>query len=98
MADSKKRDVSSAVKMRLDRRSLLKSAGAGGVAAAFNFPLVNVASAASNTIKIGWVGCLSGVRAAFAEPDPWIHERMKAYVKDGLKIGGKTYAQRWQAH
>jgi branched-chain amino acid transport system substrate-binding protein len=76
---------------RIDRRTLLKAAGVAGIASASNIPLVNIARAASNTIKIGWVGCLSGVRAAFAEPDSWIHERMKAYVKDGLKIGGKTY-------
>ncbi|WP_245350487.1 ABC transporter substrate-binding protein [Bradyrhizobium sp. UFLA03-84] len=76
---------------RLDRRTLLKAAGATGLASAMNVPLVNIARAAGNTIKIGWVGCLSGVRAQFAEPDPWIHERIKARLKDGLKIGGKTY-------
>jgi branched-chain amino acid transport system substrate-binding protein len=76
---------------RIDRRTLLKAAGVAGIASASNIPLVNIARAASNTIKIGWVGCLSGVRAAFAEPDSWIHERMRTYVKDGLKIGGKTY-------
>ncbi|GEC54446.1 hypothetical protein ABIF38_007592 [Bradyrhizobium japonicum] len=57
---------------RLNRRTLLKAAGATGLASAMNVPLVNVARAAGNTIKIGWVGCLSGVRAQFAEPDPWI--------------------------
>ncbi|WP_258767821.1 ABC transporter substrate-binding protein [Bradyrhizobium arachidis] len=77
---------------KISRRSLLKAAGTAGLAAASNVPLVNIAGAASTTIKIGWAGCLSGVRAAFAEPDPWIHERMKALVKDGLKIGGKNYA------
>lgn len=76
---------------RLDRRTLLKAAGATGLASAMNVPLVNIARAAGNTLKIGWVGCLSGVRAQFAEPDPWIHERIKARLKDGLKIGGKTY-------
>jgi branched-chain amino acid transport system substrate-binding protein len=76
---------------RLNRRSLLKAAGATGLATALNMPMPNIARAAGNTIKIGWVGCLSGVRAPFAEPDTWIHERIKAHVKDGLKIGGKTY-------
>ena len=83
---------SSSVLGRMDRRTLLKTAGAAGLASASSIPLVNIARAASNTIKIGWTGCLSGVRAPFAEPDSWIHERMKIYVKDGLKIGGKTYA------
>jgi branched-chain amino acid transport system substrate-binding protein len=76
----------------LSRRTLLKAAGMTGLAAAGNLPLVNIAGAASNTIKIGWCGCLSGVRANFGEPDPWIHDQMRALVKNGLKIGGKTYA------
>jgi branched-chain amino acid transport system substrate-binding protein len=75
----------------ISRRNLLKATGASGLAAAMNVPLVNIARAQSNTIKIGWVGCLTGVRAAFAEPDTWIHERIMARVKNGLKIGGKTY-------
>jgi branched-chain amino acid transport system substrate-binding protein len=83
---------SSSAPGRIDRRTLLKAAGVAGLASASSIPLVNVARAASNTIKIGWAGCLSGVRAPFAEPDSWIHERMKTYVKDGLKIGGKNYA------
>lgn len=77
---------------RVDRRTLLKAGGALGLAAASNVSMPNIAGAASSTIKIGWIGCLSGVRAAFAEPDPWIHGEIKKLVKDGLKIGGKTYA------
>ncbi|MGY4320529.1 hypothetical protein ACVWW1_009856 [Bradyrhizobium sp. JR3.5] len=76
---------------RLNRRTLLKAAGATGLASAMNVPLANIARGAGSTIKIGWVGCLSGVRAPFAEPDTWIHERIKARLKDGLKIGGKTW-------
>ena len=76
----------------LSRRTLLKAAGTVGLAGAGNLPLVNIAGAASSTIKIGWCGALSGVRANFGEPDPWVHDQMKALVKSGLKIGGKTYA------
>ena len=76
----------------LSRRTLLKAAGTVGLAATGNLPLVNIAGAASSTIKIGWCGCLSGVRANFGEPDPWIHDQMRALVKNGLKIGGKNYA------
>jgi branched-chain amino acid transport system substrate-binding protein len=57
---------SSSVLGRMDRRTLLKVAGAAGLASASSIPLVNIARAASNTIKIGWTGCLSGVRAPFA--------------------------------
>lgn len=90
MTDKHKPSTTSA--SRINRRTLLKAAGAAGVASAANIPLVNIAGAASNTLKIGWVGCLSGVRAAFAEPDSWVHERIKTYLKDGLQIGGKNYA------
>src|SRR5262249_39530488 len=76
---------------RIDRRTLLKAGGAAGLASVSNLPLVNIAASASSTIKIGWVGCLSGVRAPFAEPDPWVHDKIKALVRDGLKIGGKNY-------
>lgn len=75
----------------MSRRQLLKAAGALGLAGSGSVTFANIANAASSTIKIGWVGCLSGIRAPFAEPDPWIQERMKTYLKDGLKIGGKTY-------
>ena len=60
----------------LSRRTLLKAAGTVGLAATGNLPLVNIAGAASSTIKIGWCGCLSGVRANFGEPDPWIHDQI----------------------
>ena len=92
MIDSPKSNRMDNAANQLSRRSLLKAAGSAGLVSASNIPLVNIARAASSTIKIGWVGCLTGVRAAFAEPDPWIHERMKRYVKNGLKIGSKNYA------
>ncbi|MGH7074312.1 MAG: ABC transporter substrate-binding protein, partial [Stellaceae bacterium] len=76
----------------ISRRGLLKAGGAASLAAASNLPWVNIASAASSTIKIGWVGCLSGIRANFAEPDPWVHQRIQRMFKNGLKVGGKTYA------
>lgn len=76
----------------ISRRSVLRSGGAIGLAAASSLPFPNIAGAASTTLKIGWVGCLSGVRAPFAEPDPWVHQQIKLLLKDGLKIGDKTYA------
>lgn len=82
---------STKVGRRMSRRQLLKAAGALGLAGSGSVTFANIANAASSTIKIGWVGCLSGIRAPFAEPDPWIQERMKTHLKDGLKIGGKTY-------
>jgi branched-chain amino acid transport system substrate-binding protein len=92
MTDMAKPNARTAGEKRISRRTLLEAGGAAGLAAVSNLPLVNIAGAASSTIKIGWTGALSGVRAAFGEPDPWIHERMKKLLKDGLKIGGKNYA------
>jgi branched-chain amino acid transport system substrate-binding protein len=77
---------------RVSRRTLLKTTGAAGLAAASNLPLVSIAGAQSSTIKIGWAGSLSGIRAAFAESDPWIQEKVAQLLKDGLQIGGKNYA------
>lgn len=79
-------------KRSISRRNVLKTGGAIGIAAASSLPFPNIAGAASTTIKIGWVGCLSGVRAPFGEPDPWVHQEMKKILKRGLKIGGKNYA------
>jgi branched-chain amino acid transport system substrate-binding protein len=92
MALNSRRDATGATARGVDRRSFIKAGGAMGLAAASSLPLVNIAGAQSSTLKIGWTGALSGVRAAFGEPDPWIHERMKKLLKNGLKIGGKNYA------
>src|SRR5262249_4233478 len=48
--------------------------------------------AQARTIKIGFIGAQSGVGANFGEATPWTVERIRVAVKDGLKIGGETYA------
>ena len=65
--------------------------GAAGLAAS-GFPIVNIARADSATLKVGYIGCMSGPRTDFGAATPWVLERVKATVKDGLKIGGKNYA------
>ncbi len=74
------------------RREVLRMAGTAGAAAAAGFPLVSVARADSAKLKIGYIACMSGPRTDFGITAPWVLERVKATMKDGLKIGGKNYA------
>jgi branched-chain amino acid transport system substrate-binding protein len=76
----------------IGRRTLLKTGGALGAAAATSaIPLVNVWGADSSTIKVGYVGAKSGWLANFNVPDPWILAKVKKAYAGGLKIGGKNY-------
>src|SRR5256712_23826 len=75
----------------VSRRAFLKTGGLIGLASAGALR-VNVARAQSRTLKIGFIGAQSGVRANFGETTPWMIERIRGVVKDGLKVGGKSYA------
>src|SRR6266478_6233385 len=77
---------------KVSRRAFLKSGGVAGLASAAGALHVNVARAQSRTLKIGFIGAQSGVRANFGETTPWMIERIRTAVKDGLKVGGKSYA------
>jgi branched-chain amino acid transport system substrate-binding protein len=74
------------------RRDILRLGGAASIAAAGSFPLVGVARADNDRLKIGYIACMSGARTDFGAADPWVLERVKTTVKDGLKINGKNYA------
>ena len=74
------------------RRDVLRMAAAGGAAAAGSFPLVGIARADDAKLKIGYIACMSGARTDFGAADPWVLDRVKATLKDGLKINGKNYA------
>jgi len=75
----------------VSRRALLKTAGLAGLASTAGVSQVNVARAQARTLKIGFIGAQSGIRANFGETTPWMIERTRAAVKDGLKVGGKSY-------
>jgi branched-chain amino acid transport system substrate-binding protein len=77
---------------RTSRRDVLRMGGAAGLAAATGYPLVNVARADSSTLKIGYIACMSGPRTDFGAADPWVFDRVKATLKNGLTINGKNYA------
>ena len=74
------------------RRFLKTAAAAGGALATSNIPLVNIARADSNVIKIGVVDLLTGPRGAFGEAGAWVEKQIEGLVKAGMKIGKKTYA------
>ena len=74
----------------MNRRTFLRTAGVMGFATAAG-PLVSVARAQTRTLKIGYIGAQSGMRANFGETTPWAIERIRPIVKGGLKNGGKTY-------
>lgn len=79
------------LRLKVGRRRFLQGAAVAGGAMAANLPLVNIASAQSSTIKIGYIDSFTGPRGTFAEPAQWSLDKAKAIVKDGLKIGGKNY-------
>ncbi len=79
-------------KRTVSRRAFLKASGVAGLASATGALHVNIARAQSRTLKVGFIGAQSGVRANFGETTPWMIERIRTAVKDGLKVGGKSYA------
>ncbi|MCA0242486.1 MAG: ABC transporter substrate-binding protein [Proteobacteria bacterium] len=72
------------------RRRTVLAAGAAGAAGAASLGLPALAQS-GNTIRIGYITALSGVRANFGEADNWTLDKFKAAVKGGVKIGAKTY-------
>src|SRR5713226_8996776 len=76
----------------VSRRAFLKTGRLLGLASAAGALGANVAGAQSRTLKIGFIGAQSGLRANFGETTPWMIERVRTRLKDGLKVGGKSYA------
>lgn len=75
----------------ISRRHFVQGAVALSGAAAINLPLANIARAAENTIKIGYISSISGPRSTFSEPAEYNVAKMNELFKDGIDIGGKTY-------
>ena len=46
----------------ITRRKLVKTSGAVGLAAMAGFPMPGVARADNRSLKIGYIGCMSGPR------------------------------------
>src|SRR5579884_739345 len=78
----------------LTRRELVTRAG-GGVAQsalARTVRVVRETAAEESTIKIGFASPRTGALGGFGEPDPFAIGLARKALKNGLKVGGKTYA------
>jgi branched-chain amino acid transport system substrate-binding protein len=75
---------------QFSRRSFLQVSGTTGVALATG-AIFAPAIAQAKTIKLGYVSPQTGPLAAFAEADNFIIGNFRQAMKDGLKIGNRTY-------
>jgi branched-chain amino acid transport system substrate-binding protein len=72
--------------MTLARRQFVQ--GAAALGAATLAPALH----AADVLKIGYVSPQTGPLAPFGEADKWVIEQMKSAFKDGIQVGGKSYA------
>jgi len=72
----------------ISRRSFL----ATGAAATGVLATPGIVRAAARELRIGYITALSGPRAEFGASDPWMLEQIQRITRDGLTIGGDTYA------
>ena len=77
-----------AIKSASTRRTFMKRTAAAAGATLFTPAL---ATAATKTIKIGYAGSLSGVRANFGATENWTIAQMKKHLENGLTLNGTTY-------
>lgn len=70
------------------RRHVLAGAGGVAVSAASRGAF---AAGAENTLKVGFISPRTGALAGFGQTDGYILDLARAALKDGLKIGDKTY-------
>src|ERR1039458_5363375 len=77
------------MKPNLTRRQVLKLAAVGAMSGG-GLSAFSVARADSNTVKIGYITSLSGVRGSFGEADLWNIGKLRSTVKK-LTINGKNY-------
>lgn len=74
------------------RRTLLKkSAGLAAAGTVLSMPMVRRAAAATETIRIGLIAPLSGIRSSFTTATQHTLGVVRDAVAGGLEIGGKTY-------
>jgi branched-chain amino acid transport system substrate-binding protein len=86
-----KRTKSRCNRTALTRRRLLEVAGAGAGLTALSQAFPMPAIGAERAIKLGYVSPQTGPLAAFAEADNFTIDTVRAALKDGLAIGGKTH-------
>lgn len=71
----------------LSRRNFMQGTAAGAMALA----APGIVRAQDATIKIGYIGSLSGIRGIFGETEQWTIDQMTARLAQGLSVGGKSY-------
>lgn len=76
----------------VDRRMFIKTGAAAGAALSVGSLAAPAVHAATPTIRIGYVTPSTGPLAGFAEADGFNLDLFKTLTKDGVKLGGKTYA------
>ncbi|MDQ0456813.1 ABC transporter substrate-binding protein [Rhizobium paknamense] len=81
-----------APKAPVSRRTVLKAAGSLAAGTLLTMPSLRSAKAAADTLKIGFVVPLSGIRAAFGVSTRHSIDAVMQHLKDGVTINGKTYA------
>jgi branched-chain amino acid transport system substrate-binding protein len=84
-------NMTNSMKQKVSRRSVLRSgvrlAAASSVLSA---PMVNTAWAANDTIKVGFMAPLSGIRSSFTATTEHTLATVRESLKDGLTIGRTT--------
>lgn len=76
----------------VSRRSVLRSGlRLAATSTVLSAPMIRAAGAATDTIRIGFMAPLSGIRSSFTATTEHTLSVMREALKDGLSIGGKTY-------
>ena len=70
------------------RRAVVAGIGAGSLTLAAGA----TRAFAADTIKVGFISPRTGQLGSFGQTDGFVLDHARAALKDGLKIGGKTYA------
>jgi branched-chain amino acid transport system substrate-binding protein len=91
-ADLISRAADTLAEERIDRRRLLRRAGAAGLTLGLA-PWVATTSAyaSSRTIKIGWVAPLTGSLASFGEANQYTVKGMQKLFSKGIRVGKNTF-------
>ena len=83
--------MTSSKKLITRREALQKTAGLVAATAALSMPMIRRANAANNTIKIGFITSLSGIRSSFTASTDHTLSVVRELLKDGLEVNGTTY-------
>ncbi|GAB1381424.1 ABC transporter substrate-binding protein [Pararhodobacter aggregans] len=75
----------------MTRREALATLGGGAASFGLASTLAAPALASARVLRLGYVSPLTGTMAAFAESDPFMLDKVRAAVAQGLTLNGTTY-------